>query len=117
MNTTIHLADMQFYSHHGCFEEEHIIGTRFSVDLWLTYDASRAAATDDVNDSVNYALVYQTVQRVMGEPSHLLEHVARRMIEAVKGDFPAVITVKAKICKLNPPLGGQMSHVSVEMEG
>ena len=117
MNTTIHLAHMNFYSHHCCFEEERAIGTRFSVDLWLTYDAARAAATDDVSDAVNYALVYQTVQREMAVPSHLLECVAKRIIDAVKAEFPPVTSVRVKICKLNPPLGGQMDHVSVEMEG
>ena len=43
--------------------------------------------------------------------------VEKSDILATVGDCPAVIMVKAKICKLNPPLGGQMSHVSVEMEG
>lgn len=117
MNTTIHLARMNFYSHHGCFEEERAIGTRFSVDLWLTYDAARASVTDDVSDAVNYALVYQTVHREMAVPSHLLECVAKRIIDAVKTEFLPVTSVRVKICKLNPPLGGQMDHVSVEMEG
>lgn len=116
MNTTIHLARMNFYSHHGCFEEERAIGTRFSVDLWLTYDAARASVTDDVSDAVNYALVYQTVQREMAIPSRLLECVAKRIIDAVKAEFPPVTSVKVRVCKLNPPLGGQMDHVSVEME-
>ena len=117
MNTTIHLARMGFYSHHGCFKEEQVIGTRFSVDLWLTYDASRAAATDDVSDAVNYADVYRTVEREMAVPSHLLECVATRIIEAVRAEFPSVTSARLRICKLNPPLGGQMDHVSVEMEG
>lgn len=117
MNTTIHLARMNFYSHHGCFEEERAIGTRFSVDLWLTYDAAHAAVTDDVSNAVNYALVYQTVQREMAVPNRLLECVSKRIIDAVKAEFPPVTSVKVRVCKLNPPLGGQMDHVSVEMEG
>ena len=66
---------------------------------------------------MNYALVYQTVQREMAIPSRLLECVAKRIIDAVKAEFPPVTSVKVRVCKLNPPLGGQMDHVSVEMEG
>lgn len=112
----ITLSSMKFYAYHGCFEEEQKIGTRFSVDLTLDYDATKAAATDNVEDAVNYALVYQTVQREMMVPSHLLENVAARIIRAVKTDYPAVQRVKVKVCKLNPPLGGQLDYVAVEAE-
>ena len=113
---TITLNNMHFYAYHGCFEEEQKIGTRFSVDLTLEYDGTKAAATDNVEDAVNYALVYQTVKKEMMIPSHLLENVATRIIRAVKADFPAVQWVKVKVCKLNPPLGGQLDYVAVEAE-
>jgi dihydroneopterin aldolase len=32
---TITLNDMKFYAHHGCFDEERLIGTRFLVDVEL----------------------------------------------------------------------------------
>ena len=116
MNAVINISGMQFYSHHGCFEEERTIGTRFVVDLTLSYDATKAALTDNVEDAVNYALVYQTVKREMMSPSHLLENVATRIIRAIKTEYPAVQRVKVKVCKLNPPLGGQLDFASVEVE-
>ena len=51
----------------------------------------------------------------MRTPYHLLEHVARRIGERVLTDFAAVETVTVKVSKLNPPLGGQMESVSVEV--
>ncbi len=112
----ITLNNMRFYAYHGCFEEERVIGTRFSVDLTLEYDATTAARTDDVANAVNYALVYQTVKRVMAVPQHLLETVAQHIVEAVHNEFPAVTRAKVKVCKLNPPLGGQLDYVAVETE-
>ena len=107
---------MRFYAHHGCFTQERAIGTHFTVDLSFTTDTSRAEESDNIADTVSYLDVYQVVKREMQQPSNLLEHVARRVGEAVLREFPAVSDIKMKVSKMNPPLGGQMHSVSVELE-
>ena len=111
----LELNDMRFYAHHGCFEEERTIGTHFRVDLSFTTDTSRAEVSDNIADTVSYLGVYQVVKREMSVPSHLLEHVARRIGEAVLAQFPDTRDVKVKVYKLNPPLGGQLESVSVQV--
>jgi dihydroneopterin aldolase len=106
---------MRFYAHHGCFEEERKIGTHFRVDMVFETDTSRAEVSDNIADTVSYLDVYQVVKREMEISSHLLEHVARRVGESVKREFPTVVSVRVKVSKLNPPLGGQMESVSVEV--
>ena len=108
---------MRFYAYHGCFEEEQKIGTHFMVDATLTYDAEAAVMDDNVEKSVNYQLVYKTIQRVMEEPKHLIETVADHIVREIKRDFPQVEKVTVKLCKLNPPLDGKTEYVAVEMEG
>ena len=115
--TTIQLAGMRFYAFHGCFEEEQKIGTHFIVDVTLTYDAEAAIDNDDVEKSVNYLLVYSTIQKVMNEPRHLIETVADHIVSKIKNDFPQVQHVSVKLCKLNPPLDGKTEYVAVKMEG
>lgn len=115
--TTIFLTGMRFYAYHGCFEEEQKIGTHFIADVTLTYDAEAAVAGDDVEKSVNYQLVYKTIQRVMDEPRHLIETVADHIVREIKRDFPQVQKVTVKLCKLNPPLDGKTEYVAVQMEG
>ena len=112
----ITINDMRFYAHHGCFEQERVIGTHFRVDLSFTTDTSKAEISDNIVDTVSYLDVYQVVKAEMMPPSHLLEHVARRVGERVLADFPAVDTVNVKVSKLNPPLGGQMDSVSVTLD-
>lgn len=112
---TIAINDMRFYAHHGCFEQERAIGTYFRVDLVFVTDTTKAEVSDNIADTVSYLDVYQAVKREMEIPSNLLEHVARRIGERVKRDFPAVTSVNVKVSKLNPPLGGQMESVSVEV--
>ncbi|MBQ6155035.1 MAG: dihydroneopterin aldolase [Bacteroidales bacterium] len=115
--TTIFLNGMKFYAYHGCFEEEQKIGTHFVVDATLTYDAEAAVADDDVEKSVNYLLVYRTIQRVMDKPQHLIETVADHIVREIKREFPQVQKVTVKLCKLNPPLDGKTEYVAVQMEG
>ena len=112
----IEINNMRFYAHHGCFEQERIIGTNFRIDLAFDTDTSKAEFSDDIADTVSYLDVYQVVKAQMQKPSHLLEHVARRVGEAVLRDFAAVAWVKVTVHKLNPPLGGQMDSVSVAIE-
>lgn len=107
---------MEFYAYHGCFEEEQKIGTWFNVDLSLEVDTSKAEKSDNLEDTVNYQSVYQVVKEQMMIPSHLLENVARRILDAVGKNFPAVSYAWVKVKKMNPPLGGVMDSVSVEIE-
>jgi len=111
----IAINGMRFYAHHGCFGQERTIGTHFLVDLQFETDTSRAEVSDNIEDTVNYLEVYQVVKREMEKPSNLLEHVARRVGDAVLSEFPDTKNVVVKISKLNPPLGGQMTSVSVEL--
>ena len=112
----ISIEKMEFYSYHGCFVEERKIGTWFNVDLSMEVDTSKAEMSDNLDDTVNYQAVYQVVKREMMVSSKLLEHVARRILDAVKKEFPAVSYVWVKVKKMNPPLGGKMESVSVEMD-
>lgn len=107
---------MEFYAYHGCFEEERKIGTWFNVDLSLEVDTSKAEKSDNLEDTVNYQAVYQVVKEQMMIPSHLLENVARRILDAIIKNFPAVSYAWVKVKKMNPPLGGVMESVSVEIE-
>ena len=61
----IRLEGMHFYAHHGCFEEERVIGTRFIVDVALCVDTTLAEHSDSLDDTVNYAEVYQVVKKEM----------------------------------------------------
>ncbi|MDT8392834.1 MAG: dihydroneopterin aldolase [Bacteroidales bacterium] len=114
--STISIEQMEFYAYHGCFKEEQIIGTRFLVDLSLETDTKQAEISDDLMDTVNYQEVYLLVKKEMEVRSKLLEHVGRRILRAVMDRFPEIESAKIKISKMNPPLGGKMSSVSLSLQ-
>ena len=113
--STIAIEGMTFRAYHGCMEEEQVIGNTFVVDLYLESDTEKAELSDDLNDTTDYAEAYNIVKREIEIPSKLLEHVGRRILDAVKGSFPEVASIELKVSKMNPPINGQADSVSVTL--
>lgn len=107
---------MEFHAYHGCLPEERQNGARYLVDFSCEYDISAAAQTDDLNDTLNYAEVYEIVSRQMSKPSNLLENVAGQIAEAVSWAHPEASHIKVKVSKENPPVGGKTAWASVTVE-
>ena len=113
---TILLEGMEFYAFHGCFKEEQIIGTKFSLDLKVEVDTSVSEYSDQLKDTTDYVGLYRCVKKEMEQKAHLLEHVARRIMDAVIKEFPTIQAIELKIAKLNPPMGGKMQQVSYKTQ-
>ena len=107
---------MRFYAYHGVMEQERRVGGEYLVTLSVEADLSRAVASDDVADTVNYAQLYDVVAREMGQPSKLLEHVAGRIGQRVLETFPQVESLCVRITKCNPPMGADCKGASVEIK-
>jgi dihydroneopterin aldolase len=112
----IEIEGMEFYAYHGHFAEEQVVGNRFNVDLTLRTDCVKAAKSDDLADALDYQALYLIVKEEMQIKSHLLEHVAGRILDRLYEGYKSIQHVKVKISKLNPPMGGQIEKVSVTME-
>lgn len=113
----IEIEGMEFYAFHGCYREEQIVGNRFLVDLTFETDIMAATESDSIEDTVSYLEVYELVEREMKITSHILEHVAQRIIDGVMERFyPQITHIKVKVSKCNPPLGGNIKKVSVTLE-
>jgi len=115
MNGLIEIEDMEFFAYHGCFEAEQLAGNKFKVNVSIDYDCDLAAKSDDVVDALNYQKVYELVKKEVMIRSNLLENVAKRIIDAICSDFPQATTIKVKISKLNPPLGGKIGATSLTL--
>ena len=109
------MEGMEFFAYHGCFKEEQIIGTRFTVDLYLETDTAEAEITDNLARTINYQSVYGIVAEEMKIKSKLLEHVGRRILDRIGKEFPMAGSRRIKISKMNPPVGGKVERVSVEL--
>ncbi|OFX26237.1 MAG: dihydroneopterin aldolase [Bacteroidetes bacterium GWA2_31_9b] len=111
----IQIENMEFYSYHGCFKEEQIVGNRFLVDLTIETDMNIPSKTDNINDALNYQSAYELVKQEMQKKSHLLEHIAGRILDELYAKFNSIKKATVKVSKMNPPMGGKMERVSVTM--
>lgn len=113
MEISIKLKNVVFHAYHGVSEQERTVGNTFVLNILLTAPLERAVQSDDVEDTINYATVYEVVKQEMAEPSRLLEHIGGRILNALKRHFPQLVSVDLKISKLNPPIEGDIHSASV----
>lgn len=106
---------MNFYAYHGVMPQETKVGNRFVVTLVLTAPLEKAVASDELEDTINYAEVYAVVKEQMEIPSKLIEHAAGRILHALKERFPQLAAVELKLSKLNPPFGGDINSASIHL--
>ena len=112
---TIELEGMEFKAYHGCLEQEKVRGNEFVVDFRGELDLSAAAESDNLNDTLNYAEIYDIVAYEMSIPSELLENVAGRILKEIEAKFPQLVSFSVRVSKKRPPVDGvaQWSRVTL----
>lgn len=114
-NSQIFLRHLRFHAYHGVGEQERVVGNEYEVDLLLDCVVDKAAQSDDVADTVNYAEVYEVVACEMRQPSQLLERVAYRIGHRIFEKFPQISAARISVAKFNPPMGTDGGAAGVEL--
>ena len=110
------LKNIRTYSYHGCLVEESKIGSNYRVDLEIETNLTKSESSDDLTDTVDYVLLNQIVVDEMAIRSNLLEHVGRRIIDSSMSKIATVTFIKIAVSKINPPIGGDVQEVTIEIE-
>ncbi len=81
------LHDIVVQGRHGAYPAEREQPQAFHIDLVLHLDLSRAAASDDLGDTINYAEVHRRIVEIVQTHSYaLLERLAAAFLDAVAND-------------------------------
>ncbi len=113
MNTYIELEKINIYAYHGVAEQESCVGNNYEVYVKVGYPIAAAMTSDHVADTLNYAELYDVINREMAIPSKLLEHVAGRIATSIRVQFPTITSLTLKVTKLRPPIVGEVAAASV----
>ena len=111
----IRVENIRVFAYHGCLKEESMIGSDYRVDLEVRANLQPSAKSDRLNDTVDYVFLNKVIREEMQKPSHLLETVARRILNRVFIEDKLVKKVTVWISKLNPPIGGDVEMVTIKM--
>lgn len=115
-HSTIFVNDIQLHAYHGVMPQEQLTGNDYLVSVSAQYPIDKAIITDDVQHTLNYAMVYDIVKEEMGISSKLVEHVAGRIAQHLMKQFADISAVQVRVTKLNPPMGAQCAGAGVEVE-
>ena len=109
----IRLTGLRVFGHHGVFDAERRDGQEFVVDAVLELDTARAAASDDVADTVHYGELAQALAAVVsGEPVNLLERLVQRLADVCLAD-PRVVAATVTVHKPQAPIPLSFDDVAV----
>ncbi len=113
----IGIENMQFFSKHGFYDEEQIVGTPFRVDVYISADVIEGAINDNLNGTIDYEKVFEICVAVMNIPSRLIEHVALQIAEKVMDLCEKIAEVTVKVTKLQVPANAiQIGQTFVEVK-
>ncbi len=109
----IKLEKMSFYAHHGYYTHEQKRGGNYLVDVSLETDIDHAAEDDELEETINYEVIYKISAEVMNQPVKLIETVAYQIAHQIREAFPTVTNIKVSVHKIAPELGGPVGSAMV----
>lgn len=113
---TIELAALVVFGHHGYLEAERRLGQRFLVDVEVDVDDT-AAASDRIEDTVDYRRIAQLVREVFaGEERLLLEALAGATADGILARFAEVRRARVRVRKPDVVLEPPVDHAAVVVE-
>jgi dihydroneopterin aldolase len=111
---TIHLDHLEFFAHHGLYEEERILGNKFVVSVDVDFESNPIITS--ISDTIDYTVIYEIIKNRMLIPTDLIEVVADDIISGIHQKFAQVKQIKISIKKSNPPIIGFKGNVGVSLQ-
>ena len=112
----IRLKNMQFYGFHGVSESEKHLGGRFEVDVEMHLTLKYSCESDDLNDTINYEVIYKTVDScIRKDKFYLIEALANSIAKDILNEHP-VDSLMVRVRKPHAPVKGVLDTIEVEIE-
>jgi len=109
----ISLHGLRVRGNHGVYDFERRDGQDFVVDVELELDLAKAAASDDVADTVHYGeLAGRLVEVIAGDPVNLIETLADRLAAVCLADA-RVTAATVTVHKPQAPISHEFADVAV----
>jgi dihydroneopterin aldolase len=108
---------LEVHAFHGWHAHEGKFGQHYSVDLELETDIAKAAETDELAYTLDYAAIVATTRRLFVDSRYkLVEAAAMALADGLLKEFPTVQSIRVRVRKLNPPIPERMAAVGVDVK-
>ena len=99
----------------GCFAWERQIQQPLMLDLMIATNLSQAAASDELQDTLNYAEICSISTQVIQQATpKLIEHAAQLVLDALFTTFTAIESISITIRK--PAIIPEANSVGIRLE-
>lgn len=111
------IQDLQVYAFHGVAPEEKKNGQMFVVSLQIGLELEKAAVSDNLAHTLNYAELCNAVQDVLqAETCNLIEAAAIRIIAHLFRTYPEIMELRVLLKKPWAPMGHHLQYAGVELK-
>lgn len=116
MQNIIRIKKATFYGYHGVMSEEQSVGGKFEADVDIYTNFTTAAKHDSLHETIDYHKVYKVLYHLALEQKYyLIEAVANKIADELLSKFKTIEKIAVRVRKNNPPLGGVVDCVEVEV--
>jgi dihydroneopterin aldolase len=116
LNMIIALHGVEFFAWHGFYPEEQKTGNNFVVDIEVEFTPGDNIYADELNNTVDYELLYDIICDEMKLTKKLIDTVAQAIMDRVKNKYTFVDSIELTIKKLNPLVGAKTKYSSVTIK-
>lgn len=109
---TVQLNHLIFNAFHGIHEEERILGNEYVVDASVDFH-EKEEVISHINDTVNYAIIYDIIKKRMSIPTPLLETIVMEIGNAIHKEFPGLKSISVSVKKMHPPIESMQGAAKV----
>ncbi len=107
------LKDLFLFGYHGVHPLEKKVGTSFTMNITIGLAVSQSIIS--IEDTLDYARVYETVKREFNLVEDLLEVLLERIISSIKKLSKHITDIDITLEKLNAPIPGFKGKVGVRI--
>ena len=110
------IRNLKIFAYHGVMEEEKANGQYFIFDIDALVDLSKPCESDNVNDTVNYALMVENItQTFTAQKDDLIERAAQRVAQSLFESFDRISELRILLKKPDAPIEADFDWVGVEI--
>ena len=110
------ISNLKIYAYHGVLDEEKANGQYFIFDIDAFVDISVPCKTDNVGDTVNYALMVERITEIFtSQKDDLVERAAQRVADGLFAEFERISALRILLKKPDAPIDADFDWVGIEI--
>tara|TARA_B100000676_G_C17789125_1_gene686063 strand:- start:47 stop:382 length:336 start_codon:yes stop_codon:yes gene_type:complete len=109
------MKKIRLFGKHGVSISEKKRGGTFEIDLEFKSNIDKCFSTDDLNHTIDYSKIYKKIYDSFHSSDYnLIEALGSKICHDLINSFP-IEKIKLVIRKINPPVGGLIDSVEIEI--